>query len=536
MKFQFKIYSFLFFTIISLGWINQTTAQRELFTVLPENTVQLNTEQAKRMSKIDKGGYAESTVFVKMGHLPDIQKDGELNVTIPIVKTQHTFRAYNVRSYSKSSYSWSGNLVNDKEQDGRLSIHAVDKKIFGHVELEAADFRLVDLSGGLWVFIQIKDNEDDPANCGNSNYKLQPSSKIQKAQALNNACKVSVLVLYTQAADNEEPDMWQLAYDCIQTANDALINSAVSSDDLRFKLAGVQRIDLVESNNINRDLWVDIIGYDNEHQWNNNTNSLPTNTTQAQIFREQYNADVVIIFTDKDYEGDFLGVSALPYLQQNTRPYLAFAMVDVSSANTKRRRTFTHELGHIMDLWHENEETQYYPRGYEFQAGGLFGNKKRKTLMHRLNSKPRKRILHFSNPDVEFKDEPTGVAASGSSEGINSARRLGETGCAIANFAQDPVPPLSIGITFTPCCKPYVVPGEVRTYTANIANGQSPFQHEWRVSTDGFNYGSVLSTTDQLVRDYYGYQNGDQLFVKVKVTDNNGEEAEEVFIQYVFEE
>ncbi len=540
MKFQVKIYGCLLIALFFVAWSNHPTTKEELFTVLPDNTVQLNEIQSERMAKIQRGGYAEKTVFVKVGNLSDIQKGGKLSITIPIANTQHVFHAYNVKDYGENRYSWTGKTKNT-ELNGRLSIHYTEGKTFGDIEVGDTAFRLIDLSGGIGVLIKIKEEgEADGVGCGNArqNIKFKESGSKLSLEKNNSTCYVSVLFLYTDAAAKEGPDLSQLAYSAIQDANEALENSAVFSTDLRFKSVGLASIDMEESSFIEYDLQVAIMGYSTQNSEYLTDPNSPVINTQANTLRDEHGADAVIVFTGgtyKDTEDETVhgqaGISVT--LGGTPVPQAAFGIVSVHSAMNCKRKTFTHEIGHIMGLLHQSR--MFYGRGYEFQAGGVFGKKKRRTLMHTLEKK-QNRIHHYSNPDVNFEGEPTGLISANITDGYDSAERLEQTGCVVADFREDLPATLSIGVTFSPCCSFFVNPGDTRIYTANIDNntGQSPYQYEWRTSSDGFNYGAVLSTTDQMTQDYTGFQAGNILYINIIATSADGITGENFFFQEVF--
>ncbi len=493
------------------------------------------------MAKIQRGNYAEKTVFVKVGNLSNIQKDGKLSVRIPIIDVQYVFHAYNVKNYGEDQYSWTGKTKNT-ESYGRLSVHYTEGKIFGDIEIEDTAFRLIDLSEGIGVLVKIKEDggdKEDAVGCGNArkDIKFKENGSELSLEKNNSVCYVSVLFLYTDAAAQEGPDLSQLAYSAIQDANEALENSAVSSCDLRFKSVGLASIDMEESSFITEDLEIFIMGYSQADNAWLDPNS-PFGTTQANTLRDDYGADVVIVFTGGTYDstdGDPIhgeaGISVS--LGGNLIPQAAFGIVSVNSAMNCKRKIFTHEIGHIMGLLHQDR--MFYGRGYNFEAGGLFGKKKRRTLMHTLKKK-QKRIHHFSNPDVNFEGEPTGTISANVTDGYDSVERLEQTGCIVADFREDLAPTLSVGITFSPCCSFFVNPDNTRIYTANIDNntGQSPYQYEWRTSSDGFNYGLVLSTTNEMTQDYTGFQAGDILYIKVIATSFDGITGENFFFQEVF--
>ncbi len=534
MKIQFKIYSFLVLSLLFFGWKFNASNQEKLFITIPKESVKLDAIQNERMVKIQRGEFFKNSVFVRTGDLRNIQREGSITVDIPILGTSKTFSVTYVDNHDKGGYSWSGSSNTNGIEDAKLNIHYMTQKVFGTLETEDRYFRLIDLSSNLWAFAEIDEEKGDAADnnvtCGN--ISLKPSKSIEKAMAgisgNMGVCDVDVLILYTEEAKNKEPDMTQLANNCILEFNEVLSNSAVNSCDLRFSLIGMQEIDFEEGFDLFDDLYQAIMGYESRDAALQN-NPLP-NVTEANSLRDQFNADIVIVFTGERYNDGNRQYGLAGEAATVNNPSMAFAIVDVCYALGKRK-TFVHETGHIFDLWHENE-TDEIGRGYEFQAGGLFDNKKRRTIMHQIK-KRKKRISHFSNPEVEYEGESTGSDTPGNE--INSVQILRDNGCVVANYREIPAPSMSVGISYQPNSSPYVIPGGTKNYIANIMYGQPPYQYEWQISNDGFNFGNVLSTNNQLSQNYTGYQHGDELFIRLKVIDSTGSEDDGIFVQLVYE-
>jgi hypothetical protein len=94
--------------------------------------------------------------------------------------------------------------------------------------------------------------------------------------------------------------------------------------------------------------------------------------------------------------------------------------------------TGAHELGHLQGCQHQREHASLtpvfdYAYGYNFvgDGGGPF-----RTVMA---YEPGIRILHFSNPDVLWDGQPTGVP-QGEPDPANNALTINQTALVVANF------------------------------------------------------------------------------------------------------
>jgi hypothetical protein len=127
------------------------------------------------------------------------------------------------------------------------------------------------------------------------------------------------------------------------------------------------------------------------------------------------------------------------------------------------------------------------------------------------------RTLRYSNPELTHHGAPTGIE----NERDNARWIRDQKGCFVAGYLPDPPVPLEahiVGESFL--CQPLI-----GTYWA-LANGDhSPFQYEWHLSTDGINWGNVVSTDSYLDVDSYNYPIGSKVFLRLKVTDSLGKEV-----------
>lgn len=187
-----------------------------------------------------------------------------------------------------------------------------------------------------------------------------------------------------------------------------------------------------------------------------------------QNLRNQFNADLVICLVGREYDGGVIGsVTTIP---ANNANYAAVVRAANSSANNFF--TFTHELGHLVGGRHQNDPgAPAYSHGFLFNAGGA-----RRTMMHTFDNNSQ-RIMHFSNPNVNFNNVPTDTANFN-----HVSRVISETSPNVVNFRPSVNQPFNATI---------IGPTSISSagwYTWELYFFCKPLgSTTWQFSTDGFN-------------------------------------------------
>lgn len=201
---------------------------------------------------------------------------------------------------------------------------------------------------------------------------------------------------------------------------------------------------------------------------------------EAADERDDHFADLVVMFTDR-YNTGAVGATYLG-------PPNAFAVVNQNLATNEL--TFVHEVGHMYGANHENVDCLTEPscqvcnfnpgfaHGNHFKTGVWPFRKDRWTVM-RSCTELRSFIGYFSNPNVNFKNKPTGVAND-----RDNARQINDTRCTVGNHRGDPPPPMLVSIS-----GPHKAHNNTNyTWCATVSNCTNVSSYDWEYSTDGFNY------------------------------------------------
>ena len=214
------------------------------------------------------------------------------------------------------------------------------------------------------------------------------------------------------------------------------------------------------------------------------------NNQNAQQLRELHKADMVVLLTNQNYVG--IAGRAGTLAVENERAY-AISEIQFSLGG---RWTLAHEMAHIMGARHNrglfvgNDNTNVCAHGLEFTDGN--GDQQR-TIMA-LTNLGQDRILHFSNPNIQFNNVATGTVDD------DNARAIRNTGCTVADFR--PSPFWSVSMTdYGIFCSP----GDEMNFYANVTTpaptfpGYGPYTYQWySTPTATFNTNNLLGTDLQL--------------------------------------
>jgi hypothetical protein len=168
--------------------------------------------------------------------------------------------------------------------------------------------------------------------------------------------------------------------------------------------------------------------------------------------RNQYGADQVALVTA---ESNYCGIAyVMNSLGSWFAPY-AFAVVhDDSKYNCLGNNTLAHELGHNQGNMHDPDNSSYagvYPYSYGYRICGVFHD----VMSYACNSP---RIPYFSNPNVYYNGQPTGVANY-----QDTARSMNGSSATVASFRA----------SATTVAPPATVPTAPATLTATAQSSSS---------------------------------------------------------------
>lgn len=473
---------FLLMSIPSQGQITQLFSD----TTLSDN--QLTFGQAARKNAILEWPKTESMQYVRVGDLSQIQQDGFLNLQIPGDTTIYLFSAEHVVSDSTGNYTWAGNLISpipcaadstDEPEcaSGSMILIRRGASKYGMLQIdddtEIKKYEIKDLGSGLNAIVKLANDSLPDSDCISTARGGEEIDSV--AIDLNSNCPVRVLAFYTDSAIAKYPDVLNIIELCVESMNAGIKNSQIDENLLKIVLAGKEPLnstDFVESGS-------SFIDFD--------VKSLLT-ISYINDKKAEYNADVVVVFTDDSYTTAAGAVAAFgDELDDRDSAYAI-----VSTGSSLSNLTFAHEMGHLFGARHEIRGSDCGSAGTTADDGlphshgwvivkrgwvpGIYSVRWfRRTIMATCPVGPR--ILNYSNPYVEYKGLRTG------SELTNyNAKTLAFAACRVSRYVTTEEPSVYIVAPRTLC------PGDETGIEGVVSGVSAPIFYYWQTSYDGFNF------------------------------------------------
>jgi hypothetical protein len=247
------------------------------------------------------------------------------------------------------------------------------------------------------------------------------------AEAVANAddgSLVDVLVVYTPAARAAAGGTASMLSQFNLAVAETNTGYANSNAIQRLRLAAAQEISYAESGVTAADMSTDL---------DRLTAPADGFMDSVHALRDTYHADVVSLLVTGYNNPN--GACGIAWLMANNSPAFApyaFSVVDRSCATGYY--SFGHEIGHNMGLNHARSDptgTGAYPYSYGYKnPGNAF-----RTVMAYNCPVSCPRVLHFSNPNVTYGGNPTGVDVASPTSAYN-ALSLNNARVTVANWRQ----------------------------------------------------------------------------------------------------
>ena len=384
-------------------------------------------------------------------------------------------------------------ILQGEVDGGEVLLIQENGRTYGQIRQNEHVFEIQSLDNGYATFLEYNmpylnqmdcAMEDDSSYVHHSPYDQKDESGGTSARTSGGNPLIRVLVLFTPAARATGMNMNNLANMARGQWLTAQSNSAVQST---LQIAAVQELNFVENIN-DQDIFED-----RENLVNN---------IQAQQWRDQFEADVVILLTNGNYPG-IGGVVA------DIGPNEGRAYGIVQVANATATFTFIHEVGHLFGARHQiaADPTPGDAHGHDWQrtTGRWFWQKtNRYGSIMRTQQSGRTRVTHFSNPFRTHQGRATGV--NGTS---HNARVINTNGRIVCDFR---INPPAVNIYGTGLANG----GDRLTFTSSVSQGRTPYTYRWQADI-----GRVYTASRSSSLSITMPQN-DDLELRLTVTDADG--------------
>ena len=272
-------------------------------------------------------------------------------------------------------------------------------------------------------------------------------------------CRIKVLMLYSQAAYNAAPNIFSTMSNSIAQANTIFANSDIGGR------INVSPFVLVNESLMYRPLSHSDIVLDTE--------TLNTDSYIASL-RTAHKADVVMLFdnvTDDRADGNVANFFD---------PSKPCGITDWRTS-WQGRFVFTHELGHLLNARHSDDNSGLPGRGHQWQdpldpqnSLAILGTVEDITTEYRR--------LYFSNPNILLNGAPTGLVDRDNSHNVNTSF------CSVSEWKNSY--DLKLWAPFTG------LPGSYTTVIASIEVDQYPCTLNWYAET--YPYGTIIKKTENI--------------------------------------
>ncbi|MBN8682080.1 MAG: zinc-dependent metalloprotease [Chitinophagales bacterium] len=526
-------------TLLQLPLFSNLSGQSNaLFTFpSPVSNSNLSASQLSRKNKFDSSFDVASSYLMSVQDIALVQESGRVAIALPGLQDTFRFRAAKFQYQDNGDYTWIGDIISPRtcledstgyiEDDcisGFLLLMRQNGEYFGQFVIENDAYQIKNLGDGLSYLIKVNastspDNTCASASSNDTGSPIDPGPS--GAAPSQDFCPARVLVLFTEGAEAEHPDILNIIDMSVAMTNQIFRQSKASDSDVSIVLVGKQKLlasEFTESEDIEDD-----------------RNSLPTNSAIAG-YRNNANADLVIIMTKTIYSlnpnPEFAALGAVSgFGDTEADKETAFALVETATALAPGY-VFTHEVGHLYGCRHGRKPEDCGSIGDNTGLPHSHGKVIVKNfwllrifLVETVMSVCiGNRIPYFSNPDVIYKAKKTGTEAHN-----NNARTIREAACRIANYLPLPSQPfVDLKAPQHPCA------GEQGLIVASVEQVTAPLQFFWQTSINGINfYPSVPQPTSSNTLPVSFPGNPDlPLWVRVTVVGSNNETASNEILIY----
>ncbi len=406
--------------------------------------------------------FTENATLIQLNNPILLQEDGLLTFNLPGFGSVEA-EAIDVRYRAANDYVWSAQINN---YDGYLCV--VEKPVgrAAFIQIEGESFDILPLTSTVYVLRKIA-NGGEEFTCATTQRDTETPEEILHDCVEDNDCAavINILVLippdasdwFIQRTNNPFVAQLYLALGC-EAVNIGFANSGIPNKRVIYSFANIPSFP-----------------YGVVPKLSDAIRDLPA---IGSPLREPYSADLVVMLTSVNLEG---GAGIASNVNFNFGdPNSAYGIVELDSHIGASRWTFAHEVGHLLGCTHDRNSPA--PPGgcnYGWVIGGL---NTQRTIMAQYVDNDSRRVLHYSNPHIQYNGSPTGQNPTD-----YNAKVIRNSACRVAAFQLDAslrafiIAPDEVIVDWE---NPITLMAEIQQPGGNNP-GLPPYTYEWRYSRSG---------------------------------------------------
>jgi len=457
------------------------SAQNSLFTETPTLPGQLTIGQLSRYNKmVAPNSNYTSIKIVQFADLLTIENNGKIVVEDPEGGCgSKTFQAKQVEYKSPTEYMWYGTVLEEGPSgdpeckdcnSGDLLLTKTPDGIIGNLRMGGKLYTIEDLGEGKQAIGTI--SETVSLNCPGG--VQSPEGKAEQGvEDREGNCDIRVLVLATPDAMAAVPNFALLVANAINKVNVTLLNSLITPSQVRLVFIGTESTATY---------------FSEANRTNEGSIMAISNNPTAIARRNATGADIVVLFVDPDTNNPTDNTAGVAFLGGR------WAIVEADGGSSSI--VMAHELGHTLRAHHEPcsaadpssgcTNTLGPAHAHTFETGCGKKKTKRKTMMYG-ETRIAEIIDYYSNPNVSFDGQPTGIA--GTRDNASVIRGFGCTASNHSTLFND-----AFSVKITGPSSPYRCTGSSVTLYASVSGtGIGNCTYAWQQALGGVAYGPVIS-------------------------------------------
>ncbi len=403
----------------------------------------------------------------------------------------------------QSGYLMTGNLNDDP--DSLITLVSTNGVISANLEFHGKQYHLKSDENGNYKFDEIDQSqfpEELDAIPAEDDLTEAFSDQTLDVPAMDSNYVIDVMVVYTDDARARVGGTSQMQN---------MINLAVSETNTGYQRSGITTpMRLVHSAEVNYDESI----MATSSGWSTALSELTNRDGKidnVHDLRDSYGADlVVMIVNSTTYCG--IGWLMTPNYQKES---VGFSLVSQNCATGYY--SFGHETGHNMGAQHDRATAGSSTAMYSYSYGYQAPDASFRTIMAYNCSSGCSRVNQWSNPDVYYNNQPTGVSSTAPNSADNRLT-LNNTASIVANFRSANV---------TPTAPSSLVVQNVKSTEINVSfndnsSDEQGFKVERSINGGGWSLFTTLPSNTTLFTDLNEDVCGNEYSYRVYAYNQNG--------------